>query len=410
MSTAAMNKPPAAQIGMAGNKPIPPGITQPDPGLMKPVVASHALPPQPARPSATATAAPIMPKRPSINTPTPALPTPHSVPQTMPPTSNIPSTLPMQNQIPTLDPVAVIKQEISPVTLSSTVPELVPDLLDIKTESLVPGLPSVSVFDPLPDSPIKEEKPTLTHHNDGLLSNSLGVSVTAASILPTGLPNPHLDVNKNSQPPQQQPPQQQQQQPPPLQQQQQPPQQQQQSQPPQHPQTLLHPYKPKAVEQNVKNASSWSSLAQSPTPTPTSAPAAASFKSTMADSFQAFKKQAKENAKKQRALIEQQEMRRHQKEQAERERLRVENEKRREREEEEALEKARKAAEASRNEDVKSGSQDDSSSPSSQVDKAAAERERLRQREQERRRREALAGQIDINRQSDLMAAFEETL
>lgn len=43
----------------------------------------------------------------------------------------------------------------------------------------------------------------------------------------------------------------------------------------------------------------------------------------------------------QRALIEQQEMRRHQKEQAERERLRLENERRREREEEEALEKAR---------------------------------------------------------------------
>lgn len=43
----------------------------------------------------------------------------------------------------------------------------------------------------------------------------------------------------------------------------------------------------------------------------------------------------------QRALIEQQEMRRIQKEQAERERQRVENEKRREREEEEALEKAR---------------------------------------------------------------------
>jgi bromodomain-containing protein 4 len=43
----------------------------------------------------------------------------------------------------------------------------------------------------------------------------------------------------------------------------------------------------------------------------------------------------------QRALIEQQEMRRLQKEQQERERLRLENEKRREREEEEALEKAR---------------------------------------------------------------------
>jgi len=43
----------------------------------------------------------------------------------------------------------------------------------------------------------------------------------------------------------------------------------------------------------------------------------------------------------QRALIEQQELRRVQKEQQERERLRLENEKRREREEEDALEKAR---------------------------------------------------------------------
>ncbi|XP_073968991.1 bromodomain-containing protein 2-like isoform X4 [Rhodnius prolixus] len=411
MATAGINKPPPAQIGMGGNKPIPPGITQPDPGLLKPVVASHALPPQPARPSATATAAPVMPKRPSITTPTPALPTTHSVPQALPPTSTISSAMPMPNPMPTMDTVGVlnIKQEIPPVSLSSSVPELVPDLMDIKTDpdTLVTSLPSV--FDPLPDTLVKEEKPNLTHHNDGLLSNSLPVSMPASTIIPSGLPTPLLDMNKNSQPPPQQQQAQQQTQP----QQQPPPPQQPQPQPqPQIPQAqnLPHVYKPKGVEQNVKNASSWSSLAQSPTPTPTSAPSAASFKSTMADSFQAFKKQAKENAKKQRALIEQQEMRRHQKEQAERERLRVENEKRREREEEEALEKARKAVEASRNEDVKSSSQDDSSSPSSQVDKAAAERERLRQREQERRRREAMAGQIDINRQSDLMAAFEETL
>lgn len=44
----------------------------------------------------------------------------------------------------------------------------------------------------------------------------------------------------------------------------------------------------------------------------------------------------------QRALLEQQEMRRQQKEQAERERLRQENERRREREEEDALDKVRK--------------------------------------------------------------------
>jgi hypothetical protein len=93
---------------------------------------------------------------------------------------------------------------------------------------------------------------------------------------------------------------------------------------------------PQSLEQNLKNASSWSSLASSPSTNNTAA-----LKSSMADSFQAFKKQAKENAKKQRALIEQQEMRRVAKEAQERERKRLENEKRREKEEEEALEKVR---------------------------------------------------------------------
>uniref|UniRef100_A0A0K8V0G2 Homeotic protein female sterile n=1 Tax=Bactrocera latifrons TaxID=174628 RepID=A0A0K8V0G2_BACLA len=43
-------------------------------------------------------------------------------------------------------------------------------------------------------------------------------------------------------------------------------------------------------------------------------------------------------------------------------------------------------------------------------DRAAARRAELRRLEQERRRREAMAGQIDMNMQSDLMAAFEESL
>ena len=54
-----------------------------------------------------------------------------------------------------------------------------------------------------------------------------------------------------------------------------------------------------------------------------------------------FKRQAKEKEARQKALIEQQEMRRQAKEQAERERMRAEADRRREREEEEALEKAR---------------------------------------------------------------------
>ncbi|XP_025990282.1 homeotic protein female sterile isoform X8 [Solenopsis invicta] len=179
-------------------------------------------------------------------------------------------------------------------------------------------------------------------------------------------------------------------------------------------------FKNKTVEQNVKNASSWSSLAQASSPQ--SAAAGSSMKSAARDSFQAFKKQAKEKQDRQRALMEQQEMRRQQKEQAERERLmRQENERRREREEEDALDKVRKniadqqgnvMTATTRAEEVKATTDTDSSSPShsSSQDKSAAERERLRQREQERRRREAMASHIDMNLQSDLMAAFEESL
>ncbi|CAH1402072.1 unnamed protein product [Nezara viridula] len=353
-------------------------VAHPEP--VKPVVASHSsLPQQPARP--TATAAPLTTaKRASIPTPATALGIPPPAPTSL-------ETGPVE-----------IKQELDvPVSLAPVPDHLdFKNLLEVKPElnDIVTGMPSV--FDPLPDSPpiIKEEKHAiLPHHADGHLNNSLPPisNIPVQPIIPSAaLPTtPHvLDMNKNSQPPQL----------------------------PQTP-VLPHSFKPKTVEQNLKNASSWSSLAQSPTPalTPTP-PTAAALKSSMADSFQAFKKQAKENAKK-RALIEQQEMRRHQKEQAERERLRVENEKRREREEEEALEKAsyvgnRKAAvvaSGGRVEEVKNAAIDESSSPSTS-DKAAAERERLRQREQERRRREALAGQIDMNRQSDLMAAFEQTL
>ncbi|XP_032671796.1 bromodomain-containing protein 4-like isoform X4 [Odontomachus brunneus] len=179
------------------------------------------------------------------------------------------------------------------------------------------------------------------------------------------------------------------------------------------------------VEQNVKNASSWSSLAQASSPQ--SSAAGSSMKSAATrDSFQLFKKAAKEKQdriKQQRALLEQQEMRRQQqqKEQAERERLRQENERKREREEEDAMDKARKnvgdpqgnsMTATTRTEEVRAIADTDSSSPShsSSQDRSAAERERQRLREQERRRREAMAGQIDMNMQSDLMAAFEESL
>ncbi|XP_046479206.1 bromodomain-containing protein 2 isoform X1 [Neodiprion pinetum] len=182
--------------------------------------------------------------------------------------------------------------------------------------------------------------------------------------------------------------------------------------------TFASTFKNKTVEPNVKNPSSWSSLAQASSP---QSAAGTSMKSTARDTFQAFKRQAKEKQDRQRALLEQQEVRRQQqKEHAERERLRQENERRREREEEDNLDKVRKTVPdpqttlvaTTRAEEVKAAVDTDSSSPghSSGQDKAAAERERQRLREQERRRREAMAGQIDMNMQSDLMAAFEESL
>lgn len=67
-----------------------------------------------------------------------------------------------------------IKQEVvastpPPVVPSTIVPNAVPDLLSIKTDpepSHPPPIPSM--FDPLPESPVKEEKPVLPipHHNE----------------------------------------------------------------------------------------------------------------------------------------------------------------------------------------------------------------------------------------------------
>ncbi|XP_028169621.1 bromodomain-containing protein 3 [Ostrinia furnacalis] len=177
-------------------------------------------------------------------------------------------------------------------------------------------------------------------------------------------------------------------------------------------------------EQNLKNASSWSSLAQagSPQSIPNVSTNNQMKPKPVMDSFQAFKKQAKEKIDRQRALIEQQELRK--KEQAERERQRQETERRHPDEDTmRAVQGVRKPESA----EVASPSVSpvarasppgaSGAAAAAAPDKAAAaagerERERLRQRqrEQERRRREAMAGQIDMNLQSDLMAAFEESL
>ncbi|XP_023724290.1 homeotic protein female sterile isoform X7 [Cryptotermes secundus] len=440
----------------------------------KPVpVASHTLPPQPPRPTATATAAPVKkvtppvaaPVPPKVNIPATEKPTEPSLkkePIMLPVTTSTNTTtttaaptvastvtltpVPVANLMPPeynnkpstvpVDPLAQMPMIVTtassivstPITMhpgfdmslpaSPPTPQQhssngfthvasIPAMQPVKTEEQSPplggynngmqmatGVPSI--FDPLPATSLattimqnqvvkKEEKqvlpiviqPTANKPvSDGLLNNSVPVEkkMTPPDSTKTSAAN-FASAFKNK----------------------------------------LSP----VLEQNVKNASSWSSLAQASSPQNTPGPTTSSLKSTMDNSFQAFKKQAKEKMDRQRALIEQQELRRVQKEQQERERLRLENEKRREREEEEALEKVRKAAQdqqqqqqqQSRQEDAKTSPPQESINPNQQVpDKSAAERERQRLREQERRRREAMAGQIDMNMQSDLMAAFEESL
>ncbi|XP_049820910.1 bromodomain-containing protein 3-like isoform X4 [Aethina tumida] len=181
-------------------------------------------------------------------------------------------------------------------------------------------------------------------------------------------------------------------------------------------------YKPvKSESHNVKNATSWSSLGTSLTkntsPQNNTAQCGSSNKQVM-ESFKAFQTKAKEKADREKQRLENLEMKRQQREQAERERLRAENERRREREEEDALEKARKAVAeqqqplpAQRVEELRSSPGEGSISPGSQSSGSEkTERDRQRLQEQERRRREAMANKIDLNMQSDLMAAFEGSL
>lgn len=98
-------------------------------------------------------------------------------------------------------------------------------------------------------------------------------------------------------------------------------------------------YKSSKQEHNVKNASSWCSLAKGKSPQ-NNTPGGSSKQQVM-DSFKAFQNKAKEKADREKQRLENLELKRQQREQAERERLRAENERRREREEEDALEKAR---------------------------------------------------------------------
>nr|CAB3226160.1 bromodomain-containing protein 3 [Phallusia mammillata] len=167
----------------------------------------------------------------------------------------------------------------------------------------------------------------------------------------------------------------------------------------------------KKAEIKMKNRSSWSNLGwagkaggnapglggmmgQTPQlPRPTNA----------AGSFETFKKQAEER-KHMESLLKQQEQRRLEKEQTEQEKMRIEKERQRMREERESMDSARRLQAAT-----------EQPAPSPQVgasDAAEAARQDkiARMREQQRLRRKQMAGQIDMNQQSDIMKKFEESL
>ncbi|XP_070531967.1 bromodomain-containing protein 2-like isoform X4 [Ptychodera flava] len=141
----------------------------------------------------------------------------------------------------------------------------------------------------------------------------------------------------------------------------------------------------------IRNVGSWSNLAKSATNSPFGGNTTQVHSSEK--TFELFKRQKKEKDERQRALQAQEEFRRQQKEYAERERIRQERERQREKEEDDALERARQVQQESL-----------------QKQQQQSRMERERRKEQERRKREAMAGAIDMNRQSDIMATFEENL
>ncbi|XP_056135842.1 bromodomain-containing protein 4-like isoform X2 [Lampris incognitus] len=179
----------------------------------------------------------------------------------------------------------------------------------------------------------------------------------------------------------------------------------------QEPKTPIAPKKTQDVK--LKNMGSWASLAQRSQSTP-----ASSLRSS-SDSFEQFRRAAREKEERERQL------------KAQAEQARREQEKLR-RDDEDSMEQARRAQEDSRRRQEQQSplaptppastppthspqapsSQPQAPAPASSAAQNALDqqREMARRREQERRRREAMADTIDINFQSDLMAIFEENL
>lgn len=174
------------------------------------------------------------------------------------------------------------------------------------------------------------------------------------------------------------------------------------------------PIAPKRIQDvKLKNMGSWASLAQRSQSTPASSVRSSS------DSFEQFKRAAREKEERERQL------------KAQAEQARREQEKLR-RDDEDTMEQARRAQEDPRRRQEQQSplaptppastppthspqpppTQPQAPPPTSSAVQNALDQQRelARRREQERRRREAMADTIDINFQSDLMAIFEENL
>ncbi|XP_074544031.1 bromodomain-containing protein 4-like isoform X2 [Halichoeres trimaculatus] len=168
----------------------------------------------------------------------------------------------------------------------------------------------------------------------------------------------------------------------------------------------------KTQDVKLKNMGSWASLAQRSQSTPASSVRSSS------DSFEQFRRAAKEKEERERML------------KAQAEQARREQEKLR-RDDDDTMEQARRVQEDTRRRQEQQSPlaptppastppthspqappppQQAPTPPSSASQNPLDQRDMARRREQERRRREAMADTIDINFQSDLMAIFEENL
>ncbi|CAL1262520.1 unnamed protein product [Larinioides sclopetarius] len=258
-----------------------------------PVVASHNLPPQPSRPTATATAAPV---KKSVVAPQPR--PPGNVPVSTPSVTTPVSQAPVPTQAP---PVPSEPSPNSP----STPPKLTP-AADMRART-----PQISTppLDPTPPPLLSKPRERNSEIEHNTSSNTYVPSKAPELTVQPGLPNytvgNQTSTNNNAVTNGE-------------------------KKMENRPSPVSSVPATKKVESKLKNYGSWSSLAQSAANSPSTSNSTSSLKTNATmDSFQQFKNKAREKADKQRQLVEQQELRRHQKEQAEKERIRLERERQR---------------------------------------------------------------------------------